>query len=190
MPNAFSKVFVVILLVIMIIFIPVYQSYKAQDDLAYQVAFQAVTNFVDNVRMKGYISPQMVEDFESSLEIGSYLYKTEYVHQKKVYTPVYEDPTNPATFKDEYIVTKDEYFKSQILDYLYKEPNKKPKNDRKYLMTVGDTFNVNVENMTRTKASLLFDYLTGGNRGNGVVISIPYGGMILNEDYVLGDDLE
>lgn len=30
---------------------------------------------------------------------------------------------------------------------------------------------------------MLFDFLTGGAGGNDIVISVPYGGMVLNEDY-------
>lgn len=165
------------------IFVPIYQSYQRQDDLAYQVAYQAVTDFVDNVRTKGYISPQMVEDFESRLNIGSYLFKTEFVHEKKIYTPIYPDLNNPLSFEGEYTVDFDEYYKEQIMPYLFDEPNSIPKRDRKYLMNTGDFFSVHVENMSRTKSSMLFDFLTGGNSGDGIVIVIPYGGMILNEDF-------
>lgn len=172
-----------ILLVVAIIFVPVYQSYLKQDDLAEQVAYQAVTDFVDNVRTKGYITPKMVEDFETELELGSYLFKSEFFHEKKVYTPIYTDPTNPASFTGEYVVDFDEYYKAQILPHLFDEDNSTPKNERRYEMSTGDFFKVHVENMTRTKSSMLFDLLTGANSGDGVTIVIPYGGMILNEDH-------
>ncbi|WP_338657284.1 hypothetical protein V6B14_22290 (plasmid) [Sporosarcina psychrophila] len=183
MPNIISKVFAVILLVFVMIFVPIYQSYQRQDDLAQQVAYQAVTDFVDNVRTKGYISPKMIEDFETRLELGSYLFKSEFVHEKKVYTPIYTDPTNPATFTGDYVVDYDEYHKGQIMPYLFTESSSVPKQDRKYQMTAGDFFFVNVENMTRSKSSMLFDFFTGGNSGDGVTIVVPYGGMVLNEDY-------
>lgn len=183
MPNAISKLFAVLLLVVAIIFVPVYQSYQRQDDLAYQVAYQAVTDFVDNVRMKGYITPKMVEDFESNLELESYLYKTEFVHQKKVYTPIYTDPANPATFTGDYTVQFDEYYNEQIMPHLFDESNTTPLQDRHYYLSVGDFFTVKVENMTRTRSSMLFDFLTGGFGGDSVEIVIPYGGMVLNEDY-------
>lgn len=183
MPNILSKVFALIMLVLVMIFVPIYQSYKNQDDLAQQVAYQAVTNFVDNVRTKGYISPQMIEDFETRLEIGTYLFKTEFTHEKKVYTPVYTDPTNPASFTGDYTVDFDDYHKSQIMPYLFNDLSSVPKNERKYLMTAGDFFTVQVENITRTKSSMLFDFLTGGNSGDGVNILIPYGGLVLNEDF-------
>lgn len=162
------------------VFIPVYQNYQRQDDLAYQVAYQAVTDFVDNVRTKGYISPQMVEDFETNLELGSYLYKTEFIHEKKAYTPVYSDS---GDWSGEYVVDYDEYYKSQIMPHLFNESHGKPKAERKYLLSEGDFFTVRVENMTRTKSSMLREFLIAGNSGDGVEIVIPYGGLVLNEDY-------
>ncbi len=183
-PNPISKVFAVILAVLLLFFVPVYQSYQKQDDLAYQVAYQAVTNFVDNVRTKGYITPQMYEDFQRDLSVGStILYKTEIVHEKKVYSPVYTDPTDPSTFTNEYQVDYDEFYWDQISPFLFDENSSTPKKDRMYKLSAGDFFTVEIENMTKTKSTMLFDFLTGGLGGNDNVISIPYGGMVLNEDY-------
>lgn len=139
MPNPIMKVFAFILFTLAIFFV-VYQSYQKQDDLAYQVAYQAVNDFVDNVRTKGYISPKMIEDFEAELEIGSYVYDIEYVHEKKVYTPVYEDPTNVATWTGEYVIDYDEYYKNQIFPHLFDESNSLPKKERMYYLSKGDFF--------------------------------------------------
>lgn len=177
-----SKIILIILFTLMV-FNGVYNQYKMQDDIAKQNAFQVVSNFVNNVRTKGYISPTMIEDFERDLQLGSYLFKTEFKHQKKVYTPVYTDPTNPASFTGEYVVDMDEYYKTQIMDYLFEEPNSIPKAERKYLMTEGDFFYVEVQNMTRSNAMMLFDAFTNNTEGDGVFIFIPNGGMILNEDF-------
>lgn len=182
LPNMISKILVIYLFTLMVLY-GVYHQYKLQDELVKQNAFQVVTNFVDNVRTKGYISPAMIEDFERDLQIGSYLFKTEFKHQKKVYTPVYTDPINPASFTGEYVVDMDEYYKKQIMDYLFEEPNSTPKDERKYLMSVGDFFYVEVENMSRSNAMMLFDAFTNNTNSDGIFIVIPNGGMILNEDY-------
>ncbi|MER2005895.1 MAG: hypothetical protein ABS939_00465 [Psychrobacillus sp.] len=180
MPNILAKVFGVLLGVLLMFYIPVYQSYQKQDDLTYQVAKQAVTNFVDNVRTKGYITPQMYEDFQREMNIGTYLFRTEVVHEQKVYTPIY---TDNQTFTGQYTVDYDEYYWKQIEKFLFDESNVIPKEERMYKLQQGDFFSVHVENMTKTKSTMLFDFLTGGAGGNDIVISIPYGGMVLNEDY-------
>lgn len=183
LPNSISQIFSILLLVIAMIFVPVYHSYQKQDDLAEQEVYQAITNFVDNVRTKGYISTQMIEDFESRLTIGSHMFKAEYTHEKKVYIPVYTDPQNPATFTGEYLVDFDAFYKEQIFPHLFDESNPIPKRERKYLLSTGDFFNVKIENMTRTKSSMMANFLSRGNSDDGVNVVIPYGGMILNEDY-------
>lgn len=86
MPTMISKIILIILFTLMV-FNGVYNQYKMQDDIAKQNAFQVVSNFVNNVRTKGYISPTMIEDFERDLQLGSYLFKTEFKHQKKYTHP-------------------------------------------------------------------------------------------------------
>lgn len=180
MPNPISKIFAVILGVLLMFYVPIYQSYQKQDDLIYQNVKQAVTQFVDNVRTKGYITPKMYEDFQNEISVGTYLFRTDITHKQKVYTPVYTD-TN--TFTGEYTVDYDEYYWAQIEKFLFDKTNVIPKEDRMYKLQQGDFFSVHVENMTKTKSTMLFDFLTGGAGGNDIVISVPYGGMVLNEDY-------
>ena len=182
MPNPIIKIFAVFLAVLLLCF-AVYQSYQRQEDIAYENAKQAVHDFVDNVRMKGFITPKMYEDFQSKLSIGDILYDIEIVHEKKVYTPVYTDPANPATFTNEYVVDYDEFYWKQISSFLYGENLSTPIEERMYKLTAGDFFKVHVENKTKTKATMLFNFLTGSLGGNDVSISITYGGMVLNEDY-------
>lgn len=180
--NIFSKLVALFILVGMILF-TVYQSFEKQDELASQNASQVITKFVDNVRTKGYISPQMIEEFERDIEIGSYMFKIEYEHERKVYTPIYTDPTNPATFTGEYTVDFDNYYGKQIMEHLFSETDPVEKDDRKYLLSAGDFFTVHAENINRTNATMLLDFLTNGNSGDGVIITPRKGGMILNEDF-------
>lgn len=81
-------------------YVPVYQSYQKQDDLVYQNVKQAVTQFVDNVRTKGYITPKMYEDFQNEISVGTYLFRTDIVHEQKsihlfIRTPIYSQEIIP-----------------------------------------------------------------------------------------------
>lgn len=183
MPNALSKVFVVILSVLVLYYVPTYQIYKKQEDLAYANTYQVVTEFVDNVRMKGFITPQMYDDFQAKLHVGDVLYDVQLVHQHKVYSPIYSDPSNANSFTGKYDVQYDEFYWEQIEPYLYGTASSPDYKERKYKLESGDFFEVYVENKTKFKSTMLFDFLTGGLGSDGVVISIPYGGMVLNEDY-------
>lgn len=173
-----------VILFVVLIFYAVYQNYKVQDDLAYQNAYHAVTDFVDNVRSKGYITPKMYEDFQRELELGSYTFNVEMKHQQKIYTPVYADPNDESSFKNEFVIDYDEYYKSQIEKVLFDESNSIPKNKRMYKLQEGDFFEMSVVNLHKTNATMLLDFLTANTLGSdSSTIVIPYGGMVLNEDY-------
>lgn len=182
MPNAFEKVMSMIFFALLILY-SIYQNYKIQDDLAYQNAYNTVTQFVDNVRTKGYITPKMYEDFQNELDIGNYHFDIEMEHKQKIYTPDYTDPKDTNSFTGEYVVDYDEYYKDQIENVLYRDTSK-PTDERMYKMQQDDFFSVSVENQNKTNASMIFDFLTnnaGDAKGNSIDVS--YGGMILNEDY-------
>jgi len=164
-------------------YVPTYQNLEKQEDIAYLNTYQVVTDFVDNVRTKGYITPQMYEDFQQKLHVGDVLYNVEMVHKHKYYHPVYTDPSDPTTFTGKYVVDYDEYYWEQIKEQLYGK-NAGPEEDRMYKLEEGDYFGVYVENKTKFKSTMLLEFLTGkiGDH-DPVVISVPYGGMVLNEDY-------
>lgn len=182
MPNAISTIFAVLLLIVGVIYVPVYQTYQKQDDIAYQQAYLVTNEFVGNVRTKGYITPQMVEEYESALEISTYMYKTEFVHKKKVYTPIYTNPKVQSSFTGEYVVNYEEYYKPQIKPILFNEGQGVSKKDRKYYLSEGDFFKVSVENINRTKTSMLYNFFTNGDEDISRIM-VSAGGMVMNEDY-------
>lgn len=184
MPNFISKFFASLIALGVLFLFPTYQIYKKQEDLAYLNAYQTVTEFVDNVRTKGFITSQMVEDFQQQLHLGDVLYDVEMVHKHKIYTPVYTNTSDLNSYTGEYSVDYEEFFVTQIMDYLYGDSGKGPIESRKYKLEKDDYFEVYVENKTKFKSTMLFDYITlNASSDNAVVISIPYGGMVLNEDY-------
>lgn len=184
MPNIVSKIVAIIFAIVVMLYVPTYQNYKKQEDLAYLTTYQAVTNFVDNVRMKGYITPGMYEDFQADLNVGSeVLYSVEMTHKHKLYTPVYTDPANINSFTGEYQVQYDDYYLEQIQEYLFND-GAVPYEERMYRLEKDDFFQVVVKNKTKFKSTMLFDFLTANiGESNPVVIYIPYGGMVQNEDY-------
>ncbi|WP_028393927.1 hypothetical protein [Bacillus cihuensis] len=184
MGNPISKIVAFLIAILLIVWLPIYQSFEKQDSIAYHHAYQSVTTFVDNVRNKGYITPDMYEDFQSSLEIGSYLYDIEMTHEEKVYTPVHTDPAQSSTFTGDFLVQYDEYYESQILETLFPDTTEdKDSNVRIYYLHVGDRFKVNISNKVKTKSSMMREFFTFGKTGNEAILEIPYGGMVLNEDY-------
>ncbi len=181
MSNSVQLFFLTIIAVVVITLIPAYQTAVKQDDLAQQVAYTETTKFVDSVRTKGYLTPQMLEEYKSKIEIGSYVYRVEIVHEKKMYNPVFTDPKDSSTFTGEYLVQYDEFHTKQIEDYLYNSG--KDIKTVKYKMSEGDFFTVNIKNINTTMSTILLDAFQGITSGNTSVINVPYGGMIINENY-------
>jgi hypothetical protein len=163
---------------------PALNSYEQQDQIAYNMAYKAVTTFVDSARTKGYITPTMYNDFHRELDLTGNLYDVQMEHKRKQYNPIYTDPADPASFEGKYEVYYDGFYTDKIMATLFPN-NSLPVTDpsRRYFLQVGDTFSVTVKNKNVTKATLVRDFLTNGNTGDPTRIYIPYGGLVTNEDY-------
>ena len=184
MSNSVSKWFAAFLAVLLLYVVPAGESARRQDDLSRIVVYQSVTKFVDSVRTKGYVSPQMYQDFMRELDVTGNLYDVVMEHQHKKYVPNYSDPSDPGTFQGSYSVLFDAYYEKEILGRLFPESDSPPAgSNRVYKLTAGDFFQVSIRSQNRTPSLLLFDALTGSNLGNKPAIWFPYGGMVLNEDY-------
>nr|WP_059040717.1 hypothetical protein [Paenibacillus rubinfantis] len=184
MMNYFGKVYVAILAALVLYLWPASETYERQDDVSYMLAFKAVTNFVDAARDKGYITPQAYNDFINELLLTGNSYDVQLEHYHKRYNPVYTDPANPATFQNKFNVDYEGFYTNQIMAILFPK-NTLPKNSeaRKYKMSVGDYFSVKVTNKNRTNATIIRDMLNFGDSASNTRIYVPYGGMVMNEDY-------
>ncbi|GKS12950.1 hypothetical protein YDYSY3_39500 [Paenibacillus chitinolyticus] len=183
--NYFGKIFVVIVAALLLFIWPVSEVFERQDDIAHLTAYKAVTTFVDAVRNKGYISPQMYNDFVLELSKTGNVYDIELEHQHKRYNPVYSDPANPGTFQNTFKVDYEAFYRNQIMPILFPSDSTAAKTDesRKYKFTEGDYFAVVVKNKNKTNAGQMRDFLNGGISSDNTRIYIPYGGMVTNEDY-------
>ncbi|MDR9854107.1 hypothetical protein RJP21_10895 [Paenibacillus sp. VCA1] len=184
MSSAVSK-FVAVLLAVALMFVyPAAEAYRKQDDLSRIVVYNAVTQFVDAVRNKGYVTPVMYQDFLSEMAATGNEFDVQMEHLHKKYTPVYSDAANPATFQQKVDVSYEGFYTADILSVIYPD-NVLPKDheDRMYRMNAGDFFKVTVKNVNRTAGTIMTDFISGSVPGDAPVLAFPYGGMVLNEDY-------
>lgn len=153
-----------------------------QDDISEVVVLNSVTHFVDSVRDKGYITPTMYSEFVDRMSLTGNIYDIQMVHRHKRYDPIYNDV---GIFLGGYHVNYEEFFNAQINEKLF--PRNSTENvespNRIYKFESGDFFDVTVKNTNRTMGTLMNDVLTGGINNLNEKIVIPYGGMVLNEDY-------
>lgn len=181
MPNVIKAILVFILLVMVLFYVPTYDTYSKQEDLIRLNTRQAVTDFVDNVRYKGYITPKMYEDFQLKIGIADVIFDIDVEHQHKVYNPIYTDPADTNTFTGDYTVDYDSFYWDGISSKLYDV--QLPIEDRTYKLEKGDYFKVTIENKSKLKSTILFGFLSNSIDESSPEIYVNYGGMILNEDY-------
>ena len=67
MESSLQKIIAAIVGIMILFIIPVYIAFEKADDVSYNLVLKLSQNFVDNVRDKGYISPEMYSDFVSGL---------------------------------------------------------------------------------------------------------------------------
>lgn len=184
MAKVLSVLFAAIVACALLYVYPALNSYERQEQIAYNIAYKAVTAFVDSVRNKGYITPTMYNDFNKQLAATDNMFDIRMEHDRKRYNPAYADPANASTFQSKYEVYYEGFYTERIMSTLFPD-NSLPAADksRYYYLQVGDMFTVTIKNKNMTKAALVRDFLTNGNTGDPTRIYIPYGGMVQNEDY-------
>lgn len=169
--------------IVLMIFYPLYQQAQKQDELSQIVAHNAVTEFVDAVRTKGYISPQMYLEFTQKLDATGNVFDIEMSHLHKKYNPIYSDPANPTTFQNSYEEYYDGHYTNEIMKILFPEGNIQADSDeRKYKLQLYDFFSVNVKNRDTTMAQVIRNSILGFTGSEDATIFVPYGGMVINED--------
>lgn len=169
MGDVLEKIFAVILIVILMFFFPLLDSFDRMDDLSYMTVYSATVKFVDAVRNTGTITPAMYTEFMQMIDATGNTYVVEMVHRQENYYPVAIDRAEKLF---------DENYTSQILEVMRGGPTGHISfNYSKF--KVGDYFYVSVKNTNYTPATTMKNALMG-SLVDPTTIVVPYGGMIRN----------
>ncbi len=191
MGEILQKIFAVILIVILMFFFPLLDSFERMDDLSYMSVYAATVKFVDGVRNNGSITPAMYNEFIQVLNATGNTYSVEMVHRKSL---VYPKKDNYALNEaHESIVLYDEFYEEEILakmkvltlveedGELKLVSNTNTSQQVEYNdFAVGDYFYVSVKNISTTPATVIKRTIYAYNMDDLVII-VPYGGMIRND---------
>ncbi|MDR0270862.1 hypothetical protein [Paenibacillus sp.] len=182
MENYFAKAFAAIIVILHLFMWPISSALDKQDDISQIVVMNSVTKFVDSVRDKGYITPTMYNEFVDQMALTGNTYDIQMEHLHKRYDPIY---TDAGIFQDGYNVNYEGFYNAQVNDKLFPSTSadRIDSPNRVYKLAAGDFFTVTVKNTNRTPATLINDILLLATNAPNEKIVIPYGGMILNEDY-------
>lgn len=117
MEGMLQRVVSIIVAVVIFFILPVYVAYEKRDDISYALALKMTTDFVENVKSKGYISSDMYADYITKLAVTENSYDIYLEHTAKKYNPViysYTDDLKTIRAKFDYNLYKDEYKQGQI----------------------------------------------------------------------------
>ncbi len=116
MEDTLQRVFSVLVAVIIFFLLPLYIAFEKKDDISYSLALKITSNFVDNVKNKGYLSKDMYDNFISNLAVTGNDYDIKMEHLSKKYYPViysYKDNTYKEIEKAfDYSLYKESYEES------------------------------------------------------------------------------
>ncbi|MVO99286.1 hypothetical protein [Paenibacillus lutrae] len=177
--NTLSKAFALIVAMLLLYIYPLADSAEKRDDLTRLFTFQALTRFVDSVRDKGVITPNMFNDFQKELSVSSQEFEVSMEHRHKQYIPVYNDSGH---FQDRYSVVDEAFYQTQIMEVLFPDSILSPDDsERTYRLGAGDFFTVTLKSLGQSSSAVWRDALNGTNSPAGELY-LPYGGMVRNED--------
>ena len=85
MESNVSLIVLTIVLVLLVVILPVYNIFTRQDDMSYNIALKAVTNFVDEARTTGRIAYSDYDNLINQLGITKNSYQIEIEEHKNYY---------------------------------------------------------------------------------------------------------
>lgn len=147
------------------------QSDQAHED-SMNMARASVDNFVETVTSKGYVDNRDYTVFRQELDSTGYVFEVSLEYLKKKYQPLYDDPNNFYTFKENFEVMYDGYYTKDILTKLFPN-NGTAENDpsRRYNLRPGDLFVVRINSLSETPgaelSSLILDKADPGKSYSG-----------------------
>ncbi|MEG0221987.1 MAG: hypothetical protein RR702_06340 [Clostridia bacterium] len=170
MEDNLTLVIVVIFSVLLLLFMPLFNSFERQDDMAYEFALSSVIRLNDDVMQSGYLSRDRYTQFFNELESTGNTYKVDMEAHKKMFNRLNDD---------EVVLNYDIDYTRQIMKQIecpYINNKESSIKSAAYLFNEGDYFFTKIRNTNITQATIFFQAI--GGRRDYVKIKINYGGIV------------
>lgn len=167
MKNNISIVIASIIGTILVVLIPLISILDRQDNMSYNVVLTATTNFVDEVKSKGFIDRKLYEKYLDTVAATGNIFDLRLEAYKKI---IYEN-------------TSPEYVEDALLDNT-KDITDVLASTGIYELNIEDEFYINIKNTNTPSSVLMYNYISGdiGSKEKKI-IDINYGGTINNKDW-------
>lgn len=192
MKENVSIIFAAIIGTFLIVILPLYSILDRQDSMAYNVVLTATTNFVDNVRNKGFIDKESYTNYIREISTTGNTYKVKIEAYKNVL--IQETDENGNVIPNSFVEEKELYNTQDILKIIENEEKnnidigQSNKKNNIYLFNENDEIYVKVYNTNITSGSVIYSVIA--NISNMKVIDISYGGVINKVNWELYEKIQ
>ena len=162
MEDSLSIVFAIILSLILMFLFPLVDAWDLQDNLSYVVAYSATVDFVDTARNTGFITSELMENFESKLLSTGNTFDITLEHRE--FNEDLRAYINTYTYEILQDIDQGVRDKNDVLQHVHKLD--------KY-----DYFYVTIKNTNRTQATIISDFFAS-SKGTNTKIAVAYGGVV------------
>lgn len=163
-----------IIAITLVVILPFISILDRQNSMSYNVVLTLTTNFVENVRKKGFITKAEYNKYLLDLGSTGNRYEINLEANKKTLIHTLDDTGN--IMPDGYIEDILTYNSVDILEEF-------SLNQNIYKFNIGDSFYIKLYNTNTTSASIIYDYLAGNLKQK--IIDINYGGIIQDINWEL-----
>lgn len=168
--NSLGKVVNIFFIIILLFLVPLHDMARRADTMSQVYVSNETTEFVNNIKNKGYITVEMYRRYIETIDKTNNLYDVQIVHSHKVVEPfVNEDETIE---EGRYVTRFFDTYQDEILEVFDK--------GEIYHFSQGDYINVTIKNRNQTLSNQIFSFLSARNVPT-VQIFVTYGGMIRDE---------
>lgn len=88
MEDNIQTIIGIIISIFLLFVFPVYMAYEKKDDISYALAMRYTQDFVNDVRKKGYLTADMLEEYKDKLAVTGNSYDLELTHTKQRIDPI------------------------------------------------------------------------------------------------------
>lgn len=167
MKDNISIVVASIIGTILVVLIPLISILDRQDNMSYNVVLTATTNFVDEVKSKGFIDKKTYEKYLDTVAATGNVYDL----KLEVYRKITYKNASGINVEDALL-----YNNKDITDEL--------EVSGVYELNVGDEFYISIENTNTPSSVLMYNYISGDiSSKERKIININYGGTVNNKDW-------
>lgn len=168
MRDNISIIIASIIATVLLVLIPLISILDRQDNMSYNVVLTATTNFVDEVKSKGFIDKKLYEKYLDIIAATGNIYDIKLEAHKKM---IYKNSSG-ETIEDALL-----YNTREITNDLNTSAGT-------YELNVGDEFYVSIKNTNTPSSVLMYNFISGDiNSKAQKIVNINYGGTINNKDW-------